>query len=151
MNSFPPLDTELIQEVEKSEGNVTVCEAQIAIEITIKRDFDTYEVKDQERFLRAIRLFLEMEEGEIKIIKKRRGSVKLTLNLPYEKAKKLLQAIKEGHFEDYGAVDADILDTVELACLLALELDACSENERKEIADYINSLLLLLIERPNLP
>jgi hypothetical protein len=78
------------------------------IEITIMREFDTYTNADQDRLLRAIRLFLEMEEGELKITKKRRGSVKLALSIPRDKAEQLFRAIKAGKFEEYGAVDAEL-------------------------------------------
>ncbi|MBI3912430.1 MAG: toll/interleukin-1 receptor domain-containing protein [Armatimonadetes bacterium] len=54
--------------------------ATIGIEITINRDFDEYTEADQERLLRAMREFLQMED-ELRITKKRRSSVKLTLEL----------------------------------------------------------------------
>ena len=107
---LPPATGGAVQGVERLEGNVAIYEAEMEIEITIKREFDTYTNADQERLLRAIRLFLEMEDGEIKITKKRRGSVKLSFNLPRDKAEKLLRAIRAGQFPEYDAVDAEVRD-----------------------------------------
>jgi hypothetical protein len=106
-----PRDVEGVQKDKNSKENIAVRQAEIEIEITIKHDFDTYTNADQSRLLHAIQLFLEMEEGEIKITKKRRGSVKLTLNLPRDKAEALFRAIKSGQFEEYGAVDAELKRT----------------------------------------
>jgi transcription antitermination factor NusG len=78
---------------------------KMEIEITIDRDFELYTEADQDRFLRAIREFLRMK-SDLKVKKKRRGSVKITLELSLEQAEKLFRAIKLGHFERYGAVDA---------------------------------------------
>jgi hypothetical protein len=122
--TVPPLptpDIQSIQGVEKSKDAMALCKTEMEIEITIMREFDTYSNADQERLLRAIRLFLEMEEGEIKITKKHRGSVKLTLSIPRDKAEQLFRAIKAGKFEEYGAVDAEL-------------------NELTKVPEYVQSL-----------
>jgi transcription antitermination factor NusG len=79
----------------------------VEIEITIDRDFDSYTKSAQEQFLRAVGEFLKMDTN-LKITRKRRGSVKITISLPIDKAEELLWAIKSGQFEEYGAVEADI-------------------------------------------
>jgi RNA polymerase sigma factor (sigma-70 family) len=109
------LNKESFQSSKLPSEDVENYKAEFEIEITIKREFDTYTRSDEENLLRAIRLFLEMDEGELKITKKRRGSVKLTLNLPRDKAEKLFHAIKSGHFEEYGAVDAELKELQQTA------------------------------------
>ncbi len=50
-----------------------------------------------------------MPSSEIRVTRMQRGSVKLTLDLPQDKAKALLTAIKSGQFRIYGAEDAVLM------------------------------------------
>jgi|GEM_PF-265624 len=71
------------------------------IEITIDRDFKSYSENDQEKLLSALASLLDLERAEIKIKKKRKGSVKLTLSLPKGKAKELLDLIETGKLSEF--------------------------------------------------
>lgn len=72
------------------------------IEITINRDIRAFRKEEQDRLIRAFGEFLEL--GSIRLIKKQGGSVKLTLALPLNHAKKLFWAIKAGKFDEYDVV-----------------------------------------------
>jgi formylglycine-generating enzyme required for sulfatase activity len=82
------------------------------IELTIEGNFEEYSEEDQARLMRAIGEFLKIN-GPIIIKKKRRGSIKITLELSPEQAEELLWAAKRGEFEDYGVVDAELKEAEE--------------------------------------
>ena len=77
---------------------------------TIDRDFDIYGPEDQARLLAAIKEMLEVTR-DVRIIMKRRGSVKLTLELTHEKAERLIWSVKAGKLADFGVVEAEIINT----------------------------------------
>ena len=79
----------------------------VEIEITINADFDSFAETDEQRFLQALGEFLKID-GDLKIKRKRHGSVKITIEVPEDKAEELLWAIKSGHFKAYRAVDAEL-------------------------------------------
>jgi hypothetical protein len=83
------------------------------IEIVINRDFDSYTAKEQEKLLAAIRNLLGIS-GDIRVISKKRGSVRLTIALTPEQAEKLLWAAKGGQLAELGVVDAILRETEEL-------------------------------------
>jgi hypothetical protein len=72
-----------------STTNAATITDSMQIDITIDRDFDSYSEKDQKRLLRAIGQFLGVG-GEIRVRQKRRGSVKLRLEISQELAERLL-------------------------------------------------------------
>ena len=77
-----------------------------AIEITINRDFDSYTDQEKDRLLAAIKELLEIS-NDIRVIRKQRGSVKLTLELAPDQAERLLWAVKAGEFDEFGVIDAE--------------------------------------------
>src|SRR5262249_46372740 len=80
-----------------------------AIEITINRDFESYTEEEQTLFLRAVATFLAMT-GDVRVISKRSGSVKLTLEVNHDQAARLLRAIRAGVFAEFGATDARVIE-----------------------------------------
>jgi RNA polymerase sigma factor, sigma-70 family len=87
--------------------------AEQLIEITIDRDFESYTEADQAQFLRAVGEFLKMPSSDIRIILKRRGSIKIILSLPADKAQALCAAIQEGQLLEYNVVDAELKESVQ--------------------------------------
>lgn len=83
------------------------------IEITIDADFSSFSEADQKRVMEALGKFLEMD-GPIEIKKKRKGSVKLQLDLPPDKAEKLLWAIRRGEFSDLKLESAELISEGEI-------------------------------------
>jgi hypothetical protein len=90
--------------------HIAVAVGEREIEITINKNFDGYTKSEQDHLLRAIGEFLKMGRG-IKVTKKRRGSIKISFQLPSDKAEELFWAIKSGAFEEYGVVDAELKDS----------------------------------------
>jgi tetratricopeptide (TPR) repeat protein len=80
------------------------------IEITINCEFDKFTSEQQEQLLAAIKRLLETTH-EIRVIKKRRGSVKLTIRLTPDEAEKLQWAIKAERLAQFGVTDARITAT----------------------------------------
>lgn len=95
-----------------NKGHLSVAVGKREIEITINKNFEGYTKSEQDHLLRAFGEFLKMGRG-IKVTKKRRGSIKITLQLPSDKAEELFWAIKSGVFEEYGVVDAGLKDSKE--------------------------------------
>ena len=93
---------------EREVGEKPTCE----IEFTIETEYSKFSEADLQRILQIVREFLGMDgTKEIRLIRKRPGSVKITLALPQDKAKELLGAINAGQLEEYGVVDAELLHT----------------------------------------
>lgn len=92
-----------------TEGGVAVVTNRASIEIVINRDFDSYTSEEQQQLLDAIKTFLEAD-GDIRVTRKRPGSVVLTLDLSGAQAEKLQWAVKAGLFETFKLADAKILD-----------------------------------------
>src|SRR5262249_52120649 len=53
--------------------------------------------------------FLAMT-GDVRVISKRSGSVKLTLEVNHDQAARLLRAIRAGVFAEFGATDARVIE-----------------------------------------
>jgi TIR domain len=90
---------------ESSMGEVVIDTDTARIELTIDRDFDSYTDQEKNRLLTAIKELLAIS-SDIRVTSKKRGSVKLTLELTVEQAKRLLWAVKAGKFAEFGVVDA---------------------------------------------
>jgi hypothetical protein len=80
------------------------------IEITINRAFSSYTQDEQMQLLAAIGSFLGIE-GEIKVVSKRPGSVKLTLALSPTQAERLYWAVHNGDFAAFAVSDAILRGT----------------------------------------
>jgi RNA polymerase sigma factor (sigma-70 family) len=79
-----------------------------AIELVINRDFSGYTEEEQAKLLAAIGELLNIS-GDIRVITRRPGSVKLTLKLTPEQAEKLYWAVERGELEAFGVVGARLL------------------------------------------
>lgn len=75
------------------------------IELVIDRDFNTYSSKEQNNLLSAIKELLGIS-GNILVVRKRPGTVKLTLALTPEQSEKLIRAVKAGDLAQFGVIDA---------------------------------------------
>jgi RNA polymerase sigma factor (sigma-70 family) len=89
-------------------GGVVVQTGTAPIELVINRDFNSYSSQEQGRLLSAIKELLGVSE-DIRVIRKRPGTVRLTLALTPEQAEKLLWAVKGGDLTAFGVVDAALL------------------------------------------
>jgi cyanophycinase len=78
----------------------------VSVELTIDCDFDSYTDEQQRRLLRAIGLLLEV--GVIVVLRKRRGSVKLTIALTPEQAARLVSAFEAGLLNEHGVTRVDL-------------------------------------------
>lgn len=81
----------------------------VDIEITINKDFEKFNSRDQKVLLNTIAKLLDMDVDGIIIKKKSRGSVKLTLSIPLEKAKILKTLINQGQLKNQNIVSGEIL------------------------------------------
>jgi hypothetical protein len=89
-------------------AGVQVATDMARIELVIDGDFDSFSPEKQERVLRAIKELLG-GGGEIRLVSKRRGSVRLTLEMTPEQAERLLWAVKRGELADAGVADARLI------------------------------------------
>ncbi len=92
---------------EQSVAVATVTET-VDIELTLDRDFDSYSEHEQRKLLKAIQSLLETD-AQVKVLKKRRGSVKLTVRLTPVQAERLLWAAEGGQLDDFDVVGATTL------------------------------------------
>jgi nucleoid DNA-binding protein len=100
------------EDITESSGNnvgVAVQTDTAPIELVINRDFHSYTSKDQEHLLSAIKELLGVD-GDIRVIRKKPGSVKLTLELTPQQAEQLLWAVRGGDFASFGVVEANLLE-----------------------------------------
>jgi hypothetical protein len=72
------------------------------VELVIDRDFDTYTQEDQEQLLAAIKHLLGMK-GDVRV-SKRRGSVRLLLDLTPEQSERLDEAVRRGELQRFDVV-----------------------------------------------
>ena len=97
--------------VETGDGDaavLTTSETQ-AVEVVIDGEFDSFTSTDQEQLVRGLKELLKLD-GPVRITKKRRGSVRLTLELSPEEADRLLRAAKAGLLASLGVVDANSVE-----------------------------------------
>lgn len=90
-------------------SSVDTLVSQREIELRIEEDFDSYTEEEQNKLMNAIRELLGTKR-HIKIKRKERGSVKLTLELAPDECEKLLWAVKSGELNKFNVVDAAIND-----------------------------------------
>jgi len=101
------LQTAEIYKKEKGDIVDKVTISNKCIELTIDRCFDDYTNDEQLKLLEGIKNLLQID-GEIKIKQKRRGSLKLLLELTPAQCEKLHQAIKRGEFNKFNVIDSII-------------------------------------------
>ena len=82
-------------------------EKTIEIEITIDRKFSEFKEAEQEKFMKAIAQLLDMEESRIQIVRKREGSVKLTIRIPESKEEEFLKLVQSGELNYLNVVGVD--------------------------------------------
>lgn len=92
------------------DDSTTAVETGLAhLEITIDKPFKEFSEGDQDRILRIFRDAFSLSNGEVRIVRKRPGSVRLTLELPAKTAEELQWAIEEGRFDEFGIVRAELM------------------------------------------
>lgn len=82
-------------------SNAPAATDQAFIELTIDRDFDSFTERQQDLLLEAIKNVLQAN-STVNIVQRRRGSVKLLLQMPTGDAEKLLSAIRSGKLDEFG-------------------------------------------------
>lgn len=80
---------------------------KLDIELIINRDFNNYPEEEQRKLLDAIKNLLELK-GDLRIKQKRRGSIKITLELTPDQCEKLQWAIKNGDLSEFDVIDSEI-------------------------------------------
>jgi len=76
------------------------------VELTINDDFESYSEKDQRNLLQAIKHLLNMDD-DLNIKKIRKGSVKISIDIPNEKYKLLLKKFRDGSLDQYNVIEID--------------------------------------------
>jgi class 3 adenylate cyclase len=100
------------EQADAGAGGVAVAAEKARIELIIDADFDSFTARDQERVLRAVKELLQLA-GDLRVISKRRGSVRLTLELTPGQAEQLLGAARAGRLADVGVRDARLIGVEE--------------------------------------
>ena len=105
-------DSDLIKNEIESKGNVTTHQPIVIsdtayIELTLDRDFKTFNECDEEQLLRAISELLKI--GDIKIRSRREGSVILTLQVNSADVEHLLKRINSGALNEFMVLKADLI------------------------------------------
>jgi TIR domain-containing protein len=93
---------------QQQQGTVATTVEMMDIELTIDGDFDNYPERKKQRLLKAIQSLLEIDTG-VTVVKKRRGSIRLTVRLTPVQAERLLWAAKGGELDEHGVADATIV------------------------------------------
>jgi hypothetical protein len=89
-------------------GGVAVATDTARIELVIDADFNSFTPQEQKRLLRAIKETMSAG-GDIRVIGKRRGSVRLTLEVTPAQAEQLRWAVQRGDYAAFGVVDAQLV------------------------------------------
>lgn len=105
----PALDVDLgdcaaIDSQDDGCGQVCTITTTGRIELKIDRDFETYTLEEQQKLLEAIGKLMDISDTIV--VERLRGSVRLILELPVEKAEELLWIAKRGDLSDFGVFDA---------------------------------------------
>ena len=82
------------------------------IELTLDINFEDFTDIEKAKLLERVSSLLEY--GDVTFKRKRRGSTKVTLELPIDLAEKLLVASKQGELSDIGVQDAEIVNTTKV-------------------------------------
>ncbi|MEM6395928.1 MAG: hypothetical protein AAF741_06245 [Bacteroidota bacterium] len=90
INTYGTLKETLLREILEDKVKVVKERETTEVEITITEDFDSYDINQKEKLLKAISHLLDLEDFEIKIKKMYRGSVKIVLEIPVMSVSKLL-------------------------------------------------------------
>jgi transcriptional regulator with XRE-family HTH domain len=105
-SSVEPVDTSSRQGA--GDTNEAQTPGSVRVEIVIDQDFNTYPESEQERLLRKVKLALLMGAEEIRVVGKRPGSVRLSIELTPEQAERLLEAIGDGALDDCSVTAANV-------------------------------------------
>ncbi len=76
------------------------------IELKIDRDFEEFSDREQEQFLDAVKSLLVI--GDLHVVRKDRGCVRLTLRLSRDDADDLLMAVERGKLHHLGVTEAKL-------------------------------------------
>ena len=79
----------------------------VDIELTIKADFEHFSEADKDNVLKAIDRLLDI--SSVRLVRRRRGSVKLTFRVRRKDAERLFDAVMLGELDDVNVSDARIL------------------------------------------
>jgi RNA polymerase sigma factor (TIGR02999 family) len=104
----PVADISAEEQADTGAGGVAVATDTARIELIIDAEFDSFNPQRQERVLRAIKELLSAG-GDIRVVGKRRGRVRLTLELTPEQAEQLLEAVIAGRLSEVGITDARLV------------------------------------------
>lgn len=74
----------------------------VEVELIIDRDFESYGAAEQSRLLSAIKELLST--ADVRITRRKRGSVRLGIRLPEDAAERLRQAVAAGLLDEHGVV-----------------------------------------------
>lgn len=81
---------------------------QVPLTLTLDADFDTYDANRAKELLHTLSNFLNLEQLP-KILNIEKGSVKITVEIPMDQAKKLVQLREMGMLSQLGVKDAKII------------------------------------------
>jgi transcriptional regulator with XRE-family HTH domain len=90
-----------------SKDNIVVAEGAAMIELVINEDFDSYSDQQQQHLVQAMKELLATDKP-FRVIRKRRGSVILTLEMTPEQAERLYWAVKAGRLSHLNVADANL-------------------------------------------
>jgi lipopolysaccharide/colanic/teichoic acid biosynthesis glycosyltransferase len=117
------------------QGGVATDTGTREIELVINKEFDSYTAEEQEKLLTAIKELLSIP-GDIRVRQKRRGSVRLTLELSPREAEQLYFAVGRRELERFGVIDAilgEIPVVRESGCSVqSIERDIQKDNDPAE-------------------
>jgi RNA polymerase sigma-70 factor (ECF subfamily) len=101
------------QESITAEGVVVKTETGTSeVVLIIDRDFDDYTEEEQERLLQAVKQLIGLA-GVLRVVRKRRGSVLLTLELTQKQIEHLRRAVEAGDLAAFGVVGIRVPDDEE--------------------------------------
>ena len=79
------------------------------ISITIDGKFEDYSKDKQQAFLEALARLLNLEETEIRISQKRKGSIKLVIEMPKERVKRLVKIFDKDQLKRYQIKEIQLI------------------------------------------
>lgn len=120
-----------------NDANVLIETDTVSIEIKIDADYDKFSIEDREALHAAIALICGMNVDDVKFIKKRRGSVKLTFNIPADKAERIKLAILSGKLAHLNVVSGEIVSETGSFSAFKEQLVNLTVKEIKELAQIL--------------